>query len=538
MNSFKTLFCIGLVFCFSTLSLAEPSTLKAKKNQVRISVMGQEDFHPDRAVPGNIKSLPDDLAARLIEHLTATKRFEVLERTALRRVIREQQFGRDQSATDLDKVIEKTVDNLPSMNGWTIATAGAVADYNDLLKEFRDLGTTVGADYIVYAVLEKHQGSQTSQAVPYTDRVQTTNQVEARLRLRVIETSQGRIVGSDSLHTRISENVFDGRASKMDAYSMFDHLGSEAAISVLDMIFPPTVVAEDPWVINRGSNEHVKTGDRYTLIREGKEIKDAAGVVIGRIRSEVGVAEVSQVQSTLSVLSLLEGDLKVDDLGQRVTRATVVTPARSGGDATAIGSQALTLMVGKVKISPHATTILHQQEHTARMTNDLMVKLSQFAEFDVMERAEMEQILDEKTFISITSGTPVEGALQEIQGADYLVHSVIDDFRVRVEKKEIPYTDEIQTRYYGTVEATSRLIDVHTSKLASAIKIRLNDRLKNVTSESMAVSDLVDRLSTEMATRISDDLLARQKGELVPDGRVEVAPPKAEPEPEVNHPNF
>ena len=151
------------------LGLTAPQALQVADNQVRIAVMGQEDFHPDRAVAGNVRSLPDDLAARVIEHLNNTRRFSVVERAALRRVVREQQFGRDQTASDLDRVIEKTVENLPATSGWTIAAAATAADHNDVLKEFQDLGTTVGADYILYAVLEKQQGSTNTTAVPFSD---------------------------------------------------------------------------------------------------------------------------------------------------------------------------------------------------------------------------------------------------------------------------------------------------------------------------------------------------------------------------------
>jgi hypothetical protein len=73
----------------------------------------------------------------------------------------------------------------------------------------------------------------------------------------------------------------------------------------------------------------------------------------------------------------------------------------------------------------------------------------------------------------------------------------------------------------------------------SAIKIRLNDRFKKATSSEMATNNMIDRLTTEMATRISDDLAARQKGELVPVGRqVPSEPEKREPAPKVNRPNF
>ena len=797
----NTFIWIGLLAFYSTVLFATPETLKAKQNQVRIAVMGQGDFHPDRAVRGNVRSLPDDLAARLIEHLSATKRFEVVERTALRRVVREQGFSKKKSVTDLDKVIEETVDNLPDLNGWTITAAGAVADHNDFLKEFRDLGTTVGVDYIVYAVLEKHQASTQTKAIPFSDkgRVQVKSQVDARLRLRVIETKQGRIIGADSIHTQISESVFSGKQSSQDAYSMYDHLGSEAAISVLDMVFPPTVVSKSPWVINRGTNERVQQGDRYTLVREGKEIKDAAGMVIGRVRSDVGVIEVAQVQATLAVVSLLEGELAIHDLvvpiateieaareatplknpasstkqalprlavglvkvhstattgvdankhissftdtlisnlvqtkrfqlidrqeidqlldeqvaqamagnrempsalGQlkgadylvigsiarfeidkkiiklpnssrvftmhegrvegnmrivdartgdileskkisvieKVKKATspdilftqladayasqvtvnlmnaiypikiaaivsgvayinrgtdgglytgeiltVVRPgqaiidpdtnvqlgfaetemgeltlvevegarskapvaglalqtgdilkrqlsskglrggqgvangasARTGGSADVAGKKALTLAVGQIRINPRVDKAVLDQRYSSRMTNDLMVKLSQFSEFDVMERAEVDQILDEKAFVAIANGSSIEGKLGELAGADYLVSAAIDVFKLRTEISKIPYSDEMQTRYYGTVEATARMMDVHTGKLVSAVKVRIDERLKKVSSDAMAINNLIDKFSTELTGRIRADLVSRQDGEAV-----------------------
>lgn len=809
---------------------AGPSTLEAKQNQVRIAVMGQGDFHPDRTVPGNIDTLPDGLAARLIEQLTATRRFEVVERTALRRVVREQQFGKNKTASDLDRVIEKTVDNLPETNGWTIANAASAADYNDRLKEFQDLGSTVGADYIVYAVLEKYRGSTKTTAVPFSDQGKKVveKRVDARLRLRVIETRQGRVVGADSIRTRISESVFQGRESSQDEYAMFDHLGKQAAVSILDMIFPPRIVSEDPLVINRGANEQVNVGDEYRIEREGKPIKDAAGVVIGKLRSDIGLVRVAQVQDTLSVVSIVkgtpapndlalplskgaddkqgggsavapplrngggsptgvkprlavglvktgstartgvdanehipaftdtlisrlvqtkrfrlidrqetdqllneqlaqamaenrelsssmgrlkgadyivigsvssfliertetklpgssrilighkgrvEGNMRVvdartgdileskkvsvvqsvrdaastaqivtqladayadqvtvnlmnaiypikvaaissgvayinrgtdgglsvgealravrpgkpildpdtgvemgtteEDLGQVVlaevedarskaevgdvplrrgdvlkrlpqnrnlrsgATASAAVPNRTGGNAGQPGGKPLTLAVGNIQVNPRANNARLRGANVSRITNDLMVKLSQFQEFDVMERAQIDQVLDEKAFTSLAAGASPTDTLGELEGADYLVLAAIDDFMVRKESTKIPYTNEIQERYFGTTEATVRMVDAHTGKLVSAIKVRLDDRIKAATSNAMATNDLVDRLTTEMATRISDDLSARQKGELVPIGRSSPAEPeKRRPAPTVNRPNF
>lgn len=797
--------CVVLLL-LSQYVLGAPETLDQKKNTVRIAVMGQNDFYPDRTVRGNVKTLPEGLAARLIEYLSATKRFEIVERSALRHIIREQQFGADQDETDLDKVVEATVDDLSKVNGWTVAAAGSTADYNDRLKEFKQLGTAVGADYIVYAVLEKQQRSLKSNVVPFSDRkkVAVSKQVDARLRLRVIETEIGRIVGADSLQAKISETVFTGKESTQDEYSMFDYLGQLAGLSVLDMIFPAQIISADPWVVNRGSNELVSVGDSYNILREGKEIKDASGVLIGKLRSKVGSAKVSQVQSTFSVLSSVEGDFKVNDLaiaqkqnnqesvnktepslnksatagkgqrprlavglvksqstaltgidanlhipaftdtlisrltqtkrfqlidrqevdqlldeqfaqamvenrdmpsamgqlkgadyivigsmasfvieeratrlpgssrsfisqvgyvegnvrivnartgeimesqkisvsesiqesktenqmiteladafadqvtvnlmnaiypikvaafssgvayinrgtdgglsvgeklrvirpgepvidpdtgvqlgvaetelgmielhevenarskaaindvpllvgdrlkrlsssvGTRSNQMASVVPKRTGGDANKIGGEPLTLAVGKIKFNSRGNNKQLTNINYARITNDLMVKLSQFPEFDIMERMEIDQVLDEKTFTAGAAGASPESTLRELEGADYLIHAMVDDFMIRTEKKEVPYSDELQIRYFGTVEASIRLIDVHTGRLKSAIKVRLNDRVKKVESMSQAKNDLIEQLTTKMAADISDDLSARQKGELVPIGR-------------------
>ena len=810
----------ALMVFAAQLATAGPAILQGQKNKVKIAVMGQGDFHPDRTVKGNIKTLPDGLAARFIENLVSTKRFDAVERSALRHVVREQGFGTKKTTSDLDKVIEATVDDLPDVNGWTVAAASSAANHNDQLKDFMELGSTIGADYIIYAVLEQQKASVKVSDVPFSDRGRKVvkNEVEARLRLRVIEVSNGRVIGADSIKAKISETAFSGRELSHDEYSMFDHLGFQGAISVLDMIFPAQVIGEEPWVVNRGRNEQVSIGDTYTIYREGKEIKDSSGIIIGKLRREIGAAKISQVQDTFSIIAPLEGVFKVSDLAipksrlssastagkvapplvkghaastkrprlavglikasstattgvdvnkhipaftdtllsrltqtkrfqlidrqetdqlldeqlaqamadnrdmpsaigqlkgadyivigsvsnfileERSTRlpgsskvfisnaghvegnmrivdartgdiiesrkisishsvkkttteshiitelsdafaeeitmslmnalypikvAAVVSgvayinrgndgglvvgdklrairtgeaiidpdtgvqlgraetelgliqlievegarskaqvsglalrtgdllkrisstksgsisgsAVRTGDSADTANGGVLTLAVGRVKVNPRGKNRRLTDVNDDRITNDLMVKLSQFQEFDIMERNEIDQVLDEKAFSSIAGGGTPGASLSELQGADYLIHAVIDDFMVRSEKKKIPYTDELQIRYFGTVEASLRLVDVHTGKVKSAIKVRLNNRIKNVGSDSMATNDLIDQLTTEMTTRISDDLSARQKGELVPTGR-KVKPVEKKAAPVIRRPKF
>ena len=417
----------SLVVCASWATAA-PQSLNVADNQVRIAVMGQEDFHPDRGVPGNVRSLPDDLAARVIEHLNNSKRFSVVERTALRRVVREQEFGKAQTTSDLDRVIEKTVENLPATHGWTIAAASAAADYSDRLKEFRDLGTTVGADYIVYAVLEKHRGSTKTQAIPFSDRgrVMTKNQVDARLRLRVIETKLGRIIGADSIQTKISETVFTGREAQHDEYAMFDHLGKEAAIRVLDMVFPARLVGADPWVVNRGGNENVAVGDQFQIVREGNEVTDDAGIVIDRLNTPVGMAQVSQVQDTLSVLTPISGEFATNDLAIRhrgsadaAPMATTKAPSVAAGTSTS--TERPRLAIGLVKAHSTATTGVDANKHIPAFTDTLISRLAQTKRFQLIDRQEVDQLLDEQLAQAMAENRDLPSSMGALAGAEVSV---------------------------------------------------------------------------------------------------------------------
>jgi curli biogenesis system outer membrane secretion channel CsgG len=199
----------------------------------------------------------------------------------------------------------------------------------------------------------------------------------------------------------------------------------------------------------------------------------------------------------------------------------------------------LTLAVGKIRINPRGRNQAVRGANIDRVTNDLMVKLSQFPEFDVMERAEIDQVIDEKAFTSMAQGRSMPAAIRELEGADYIVIATIDDFVIRTERKQVPYTDEIQTRHFGTVESTLRMVDVHTSKLVAADKIRLSERIRDAGDPSVAVSDLLDLYSSELVHRISENLKARQRGEDIrPERPVLDADRPKRAMPAVRKPNF
>jgi len=133
---------------------SEQQKLESNGSAIKLAILSRSDFFPDRVVHQRM-GLPEALAARLTERLTQSNRFQILERTALRKVINEQQFGQQQKESFLDRSVNAATDNIDKADGVTVAVTTSAADFDDLVKEYKNLGSTVGADYLVFAVLEK-----------------------------------------------------------------------------------------------------------------------------------------------------------------------------------------------------------------------------------------------------------------------------------------------------------------------------------------------------------------------------------------------
>jgi curli biogenesis system outer membrane secretion channel CsgG len=223
----------GAILALSTLITAPVWSANAAPSPspalATIGVMAHSDFLPDRVQPqkGKQIGLPDLLADRIIQHLSSSRRFIPVDRTALRRVILEQRFGREIQKGYLDRTLDKAIDSLPdavdSENGYggsaaivtsgaappgriesgtgAVGTTGALADFNDLIKDYQDLGSAVGADFLVLGALKKLSRTTQSKSIPFSDsgRKVRKNLVDARLRLRIIDTKSGKIAGATSI---------------------------------------------------------------------------------------------------------------------------------------------------------------------------------------------------------------------------------------------------------------------------------------------------------------------------------------------------
>jgi len=501
---------LGLCILLSACDKSDEQSLDSKNNAIKIAILSTSDFFPDRAVQQRM-GLPDQLASRVIERLTISKRFQVLERTALRKIINEQQFGQENKETFLDKSLDAAIENIADTNGFTVAVTTSAADQNDLIKEYQNLGSTMGADYLVFAVLEKARATSKRVALPYSESNKsfTKNKIDARLRLRIINAKTGNIAGAASFRTQLSESLLTGQESNRDEYSIFDHLANLASNKILDITFPAKIVSADPFVINRGKNDNYTVDSTFKVLREGKEIKDASGVVIGRLNSATGSIKLVNLQETLSVVEVVDGNIQLGDLleiaevANNTTKAAPRTRHENGKQKGKI-----TLAVGKIRLNARGNHSVFATQYRTRVSNDLLIKLTNSNRFDVLERQEIDQIFDEKSFAALTSGQEIDGKLKELIEADYLIFTSVNDFYIKTERKQIAYVDEIQTRHFAVVDATLRIVDSHTGKLLAADKIRINKKLASTSNNATETvyADLIDDFSTSLVSNIMQRL--------------------------------
>ena len=385
--------------------------------------------------------------------------------------------------------------------------------------------------------------------LPGSSRVLITHQGRVEGNMRIVDARNGEVL--DSRKVSILEELADPASREQLISNLSDAYADQTVVNLMNAIFPIKVAAVVSGVayINRGADGGLSQGEVLSAVRPGRPIIDPdTGVQLGVAETELGQVTLAEVEDARSKAPVGQLQLQTGDIlkrgyvakGQRSSQGgRMAAPARSGGTVGNLDGQPLTLAVGKVRINPLGRNAVVRGANIGRVSNDLMVKLSQFPEFDVMERSEIDQIIDEKAFTTMAQGTSTRGALRELEGADYLIVAVIDDFLIRTERTRVPYVDELQIRYFGTVESTLRMVDVHTGRLVGADKIRLSERIRDAADERVAVADLLDLYTSELVHRISENLKSRLRGEdLRPTRPVLDTQRPRPPKPQFNRPNF
>jgi len=516
-----SVFLLGLLMAsyFSQAIAQAPANTKSEK--ATIAVMSFSDFVPDRTGVSNKRvGLPDVLAGRIIEKLSNNKRYTVVERKALRRTVLEQRFDKKMGKSDLDRTLDKAIETMEHNTGGEVYATGAWANYNDVVKNFQDLGSTVGADYIVLGDLEQIKVSVKQKAVPYSSsgKVVQTNRVDGRLRLRIIDAKNGTVAGAASIKTKLSESLFQGKESNNDEFSFYDHLASLAAAKILDITFPARIVSLDPLIISRGSNDGIKNGDHFKIKSEGKEIRNSEGLLLARLKNDVGEVKVINTQKTIAIVEPVSGnafqlknlaELQVQDhSSQAVVASQSAVPLKKTQPVAGAGKRAKIprIAIGLVKTGSTAKTGITAQRHTPIFTDTMISRLTQTKRFQLIDRQEVDQLLDEQYAQALAENRDVPSAMGTLKGADYLVYGNLASISDKQQITKLPGSKRVFKQRIGEASGNMRIVDARSGDILESRKITVEQAIDLAAADSEMIDRLADAYSEQVVLMLMNAL--------------------------------
>jgi curli biogenesis system outer membrane secretion channel CsgG len=491
---------------------SSPGVLSGTQGLPRVAVVG----------------LPQILADRIIEHLTLGKRFLPVERGALGAALSEQRFGKPPRQTYLDRTLDKAIKDMDRVEGPTVWATGTLAAYNDLLKELKDLGTAVGAHYLVLGHLEKLSRTSESVPIPYV-RGRTLTRVghDARLRLRIVDVKTATVIGATSFRLQVSDDLFQGKVADKDEYAFLDDIGRAAGTAVLDVAFPARLIQLNPMVVSRGTNDGVQQGDRFDIQREGAELRGETGAVIGRLKSRIGQVEVVETQENISVVQPVEGrGFQVRDLAVTTLRRTGGGEGAPGRAAEAQGaplrrdeppSQPPRIAVGLIR---SGSTAAEERKNIAVFTDTIISRLAQTRRFRVIDRQEVEQLLTEQLAQALEKGRGLKSAMGSLKGADYMVFGSVAVFALEKEVTKLPGSTRTLEQQVGRVEGNLRIVDARSGEIRESRKIAVRKELEASAEKTRLVTNLADVFAEEVVAVLMQALYPIKVVAVAQDGTV------------------
>ncbi len=227
-----------------------------------------------------------EFSNHLIAFLTKSRKFNMLSRTHIDRVINE---------------------NMLTESDWIKP------------GEAERIGKLLVADYLVTGVINRMEFQVIEQNIQITG--ETTPRIVATFKsqFQIIESKSGRIVSADQVLNRLrSADVRrEIPASERKDWTLadfrellFDRSATEMGNAILAGVYPVKVieVGGDMVVINRGQGAGVNVGDRLLVVSQGEPIVDVdTGEALGGTEEEVGMIEITSVEVKFSKAKILSG---------------------------------------------------------------------------------------------------------------------------------------------------------------------------------------------------------------------------------------
>ena len=241
-------------------------------------------LRPDKK--SSLDRIVESLDSQLVDRISATRKFDVVGRTDLNEVLKEQDLGAS-----------------GNVDAKTAAKAGKLA----------------GAKYLLVATVDDFQDYVETATFEGTGRTATKRVFRFSIVGKIYDSSTGKLLESANYQTGNDEfkqiqqersySVKDGELSDEMMVAVAQTSATRIATHVADVIFPPKVLIrrDNVVTINRGEGGGVAVGDIFNVFAQGEELKDPdTGEVLGREEVKVGKVKISQVNAKTSLADIVE----------------------------------------------------------------------------------------------------------------------------------------------------------------------------------------------------------------------------------------
>ena len=218
-----------------------------------------------------------DLSQELLNKVTQTRKFNVLDRQENRAFFNEKRVIQSEDANK-----------------------------DEVLK----LGKVLGSDYILLTsiknlVIEKEQGSK------YVSTVNDSLNASVTVQFKIITTATRQVKFSNTRTYKFEPN---GNSSREVYYDILNKVSSRISTELIENIYPLKIVKMNlnEITINQGN---LKVGSKYEVFKLGKKIIDSyTKESLGRSEIKVGKAEIIRVLPKYSIGKIIEGKASMNNI--------------------------------------------------------------------------------------------------------------------------------------------------------------------------------------------------------------------------------
>jgi len=281
-NYISTFALVGTLLLPVIVSAQEKATLAVSSIKPTPSLAAS--IKPDKKP--SLDRIVESLDSQLIDRINATRKFDVVGRSDLSDIIKEQDLG---------------------------------ASGNVDAKTAAKAGKLTGAKYLLVTTVDDFQDYVEKATFEGTGRSATKRVFRLSVVGKIYDSSTGKLLESVNLQTgndafkQIQEernySVKDGELSDEMMVAVSRNLAEKIANHVADVIFPAKVLLkrDKEITINRGEGGGVAVGDTFNVFALGEELIDPdTKESLGREEAKVGKVKITQVNPKTSTAQILE----------------------------------------------------------------------------------------------------------------------------------------------------------------------------------------------------------------------------------------